>query len=124
MDLTVVILNYKQKGLVKNCLKSVFEKKIKAEYEVIVVDNKSEDGCERMLKKYFPGVKFIQAGRNLGMGAGNNLGIKSARGRYVLVMNPDIFVFDDSINKLLDYIKKRSDVGVVPPRLLNADKSL
>jgi GT2 family glycosyltransferase len=124
MEISIVILSYKMKGLVKNCINSIFESKIDVPYEIIVVDNDSQDGVGQMLSEKFPQVKFIQSGCNLGMGGGNNLGIKVAEGRYVLVMNPDIFVFHDSIQKLYDHIKDRSDVGLVAPRLLNPDKTL
>jgi len=124
MEISIVILNYKMKGLVKNCLKSILESKISVPYEIIVVDNDSCDGVGAMIKEKFSAVKFIQTGNNLGMGAGNNAGIRAASGRYVLIMNPDIFVYADSIQSMYDYIKVRSDVGLVAPRLLNPDQSL
>lgn len=124
MEISIVVLNYKMKGLVKNCIKALLESNIPVPYEIIVVDNDSNDGIEEMLKKKFPDVKFIQSGRNLGMGGGNNVGIRVSLGKYVLIMNPDIFVFRDSIKRLYDYIKDRSDVGLVAPKLLNPDKSL
>ncbi len=124
MELSIIILNYKMKGLVKNCVKTIFESEFDQPYEIIVVDNNSGDGVEAMLQERFPQVKFIQTGANLGMGAGNNAGINAALGKYVLIMNPDIFVSRDSLQKLYDYISQRSDVGLVAPRLLNPDKTL
>lgn len=112
------------KGLVKNCLQSIFESEINVPFEVIVVDNDSQDGIEEMVKAKYPQVRFIQTGRNLGMGGGNNAGIRIAEGRYVLILNPDIFVFKDSVQKMYNYIQERSDVGVVSPKLLNPDKTL
>lgn len=124
MDISIVILNYKMRGLVKNCLKAIFESQVSVSYEVIVVDNNSNDGVEQLIKEQFPQVIFIQTGRNDGMGAGNNAGIKVAQGNYILIMNPDIFVYPGSIQKMYDYIKDRADVGLVAPRLLNADGTL
>lgn len=112
------------KGLVKNCLQAIFESQISVPFEVIVVDNDSQDGVEQLIKEKFSMVRFIQTGKNEGMGSGNNAGIKASTGKYVLIMNPDIFVHADSIQKMYDYINVRSDVGLVAPRLLNADKSL
>jgi len=124
MEISIVILNYKMKGLVKNCLQAIFESQISVPYEIIVVDNDSHDGVELLIKGKFPTVRFIQTGQNLGMGGGNNAGIKAAVGKFVLIMNPDIFVYPHSIQQMYDYIKVRSDVGLVAPRLLNPDKSL
>src|SRR3989344_3567400 len=111
MDLSIVILNYKQKGLVKQCVKGIIAAAPKLDYEIIVVDNNSGDGCLeavnalfaavvnievpsllRPLEPKLPPLQTIQAGDNGGFAKGNNLGIKSAHGRYVLVMNPDIAV--------------------------------
>ena len=101
MDISIVILNYKMRGLVKNCLKAIFESQVSVSYEVIVVDNNSNDGVEQLIKEQFPQVIFIQTGRNDGMGAGNNAGIKVAQGNYILIMNPDIFVYPWSIQKCM-----------------------
>ena len=124
MELSIIILNYKMKGLVKNCIKAILESEFNQPYEIIVVDNNSGDGIEQMLNERFPSVRFIQTGANLGMGVGNNAGIRIAAGKYILILNPDIFVFKDSLQKLYDFIRERSDVGLLAPRLLNPDKTL
>ena len=124
LELSIIILNYKMRGLVKNCLKAILESEIKVEYEIIVVDNNSGDGVEEMIKERFAQVKFIQTNTNLGMGAGNNAGIREAQGKYVLILNPDIFVFPDSLQKMIDFAKTREDLGVLAPRLLNPDRSV
>ncbi|NQT49666.1 glycosyltransferase family 2 protein [Candidatus Kuenenbacteria bacterium] len=124
MELSIIILNYKMRGLVKNCIKSILESEFDVPYEVIVVDNNSNDEIEKMLSEKYPQVRFIQTGANLGMGAGNNAGIKEAQGKHVLILNPDIFVVKDSLQKLYNYINEKPDVGLVAPRLLNPDKSL
>lgn len=124
MELSIIILNYKMKGLVKNCIKSVFESELNIPFEIIVVDNNSNDSIEEMLKEKFPEVKLIKSEKNLGMGAGNNLGIKEAKGKYILILNPDIFVFTDSIKKIIEKIKADKKIGLVSPKLLNPDKTL
>ncbi|MFH0779299.1 MAG: glycosyltransferase family 2 protein [Parcubacteria group bacterium] len=124
MELSIIILNYKSRGLVKNCLKSVLESEIDFPHEIIVVDNNSDDGVENLLKENFPQVKLFKMEKNVGMGAGNNIGIKNASGRHILILNPDIFLFADTIKKIYHYVKDRSDVGLVGPRLLNPDRTL
>ncbi|MDP2910388.1 MAG: glycosyltransferase, partial [bacterium] len=85
MDLSIIILNYKQKGLVKYCLKNLLSLSLPIVYEIIVVDNASADGLEAMLKNEFMSVKLVQAELNRGYASGNNLGIASAQGKYVLI---------------------------------------
>ena len=124
MQLSIIILNYKMRGLVKNCLKAIFESVVNFPFEVIVVDNDSRDEVDQLIQTRFPQVRFIQTGANLGMGGGNNVGIRAAQGKYVLILNPDIIVFPDSLQKLYDFIQSRPDAGLVSPRLLNPDKTL
>jgi len=96
----------------------------KLNYEIIVVDNDSGDGTAQMMRENFPEIKFIASGENLGYAKGNNLGIKAASGRYVMIMNPDIVVFPGVLEKLVQFLDERQDVGIVGPKLLNPDKSL
>ncbi|MFZ5365116.1 MAG: glycosyltransferase family 2 protein [Patescibacteria group bacterium] len=126
MELSIIILTYKSKNLVRFALKDLFESDLPSETEVIVVDNDSQDGIEEMVKNEYPQVRFIQSGSNLGFAGGNNVGIRAARGKYVLIMNPDIFVQDNTIRKLYNYIKDRENdcIGLVAPRLNNPDGSL
>ena len=124
VELSIIILNYKQRGLIKNCVKALLESEANFPYEIIVVDNDSRDGIEDLMKDRFPQVRFIQTGSNLGMGGGNNVGIKNAQGKHVMVMNPDIFVFKDSLQKLVDHINNEPEIGLIAPRLLNPDRTL
>ncbi|MCK9580531.1 MAG: glycosyltransferase family 2 protein [Methanoregula sp.] len=125
MDISFVILNYKTKGLLKNCLKSIIASDLKnLRYEIIVVDNASGDGVKEMLAEHFAGVIFIQNRYNLGMGAGNNLGIKQARGKYVIILNPDTVVFPDAVMKLYNFMEQNERAGIAGPKLTNPDGSL
>jgi GT2 family glycosyltransferase len=124
MDLSIVILNYKDKGLVRQCLKGIDLASPKIDYEVIVVDNDSRDGAGEMLKEKFPAVKFIQSGANLGFAAGNNLGLREARGRYLMIMNPDIMVMPGSLEKMVGFMEADPGVGLLGPQLLNVDKTV
>ena len=105
MDISFVILNYKSKGLLKNCLKSLIRAgRNDLRYEIIVVDNNSGDGIRQMLQSNFSDVIFIQNERNSGMGGGNNLGLRQARGKYAAILNPDTMVIDDAFKKLFYFI--------------------
>jgi GT2 family glycosyltransferase len=129
MDISIIILNYKSKGFAMSCIKSVKEADFllggrKLHYEIIAVDNNSRDGLGEILAWQHPDVKFVQNGRNIGMGAGNNAGIKKAKGDYIAIVNPDIIVFKDTFKCLYEYMEKNKNVGVVGPMQLNPDKSV
>ncbi len=129
MDISIIIVNYKSKGFTLNCIKSISEadfncdnKKLK--YEIIVVDNNSKDDIGDILVWQNPDVKFIQSDENKGMGAGNNIGIKNAQGKYIIVMNPDTIAMKNTFVDLYKYMEKNEDVGIVGPKQLNPDKSI
>lgn len=143
MDISIVILNYKSKGLALNCIKSIKEadfgvppflsrskREVKGgeegflKYEIIVVDNNSGDSIREILNWQYPNVKFIQNDKNIGMGAGNNVGIKQASGKYIVIANPDILVLKDTFAKLYGFMEMNSKVGVVGPQQFNPDKTV
>jgi len=124
MDLSIIVLNYRTKGLLKECLKGIKLVQPKLDYEIIVVDNASGDGTPVMMRENFPDIRFIASDKNLGYAKGNNLGIKAAYGRYIMIMNPDIVMFHGVLEKLVEFMDNHSDVGVIGPKLLNPDKSL
>jgi GT2 family glycosyltransferase len=111
-------------GLVRQCLKGIYEVEPNLKYEIIVVDNNSHDHTPEMVKENFPDVKVIQSPGNLGFAQGNNLGIKEARGRYILILNPDITVTRGSLERLVGYMDANPRVGLLAPQLLNPDKSI
>ncbi|MDI3496461.1 MAG: hypothetical protein PWQ35_482 [Patescibacteria group bacterium] len=124
MDLSIIIVNYKSKALLINCLKSIKEADLAGiTYEVILVENNSGDDLSDILS-FQDNIKLILSKRNLGMGGGNNLGIKVASGDYILILNPDTVLKPEAIKVLLSYLKANSKVGLVGPKLLYPDGSL
>jgi GT2 family glycosyltransferase len=121
MLLSLIILNYKTKNLVKNLLIDILGFNLPFTFEIIVVDNDSQDGIGEMLKKEFPVVKFFANSRNLGMGSGNNLGIQNSSGRYLLIANPDITLNQAGIIKLVEFLERQEKAGIVAPKILNPD---
>jgi len=121
IDLSIIIVNYRSKGLVKTCIRGVQKSNLKMSYEVIVVDNASNDGCIKMLNEEFPSVRGIQASENRGLAAGNNIGLRESTGKYLLIINPDIAVFEGMIEKLIAYIESHPQVAVAGPKLVNPD---
>jgi len=123
MEISIVILNYKSRGLLKQCLKAIKLISLNITYEIIVVDNASGDGSVQMVKQDFPQVKIIKNSQNQGYAAGNNLGIKQAQGKFILVLNPDITVLDRAIEKMYHYMEEHQQVGILGPKLINPDGS-
>ncbi|MFA6391383.1 MAG: glycosyltransferase family 2 protein [Patescibacteria group bacterium] len=124
MILSIIILNYKSEGLVRYCIKNILKSNIGLEYEIIVVDNASPNGGVEKLKIEYPAIRFIELKENNGFSAGNNAGIKAAKGKYISIMNPDIVVSPGSFEKLVDFMDRNSDVGCSGPKLLNPDGTI
>lgn len=125
MELSIVILVYKNHGLLRQCLKGLRLLRLDFPYEVIVVNNGPADNdCGEMVRSQFPETKFIQAEKNLGYGAGNNLGLKRATGRYVMIINPDILILTNELGRMIRYLDEHQEIGILGPKLINPDGSM
>ncbi|MFA6534321.1 MAG: glycosyltransferase family 2 protein [Patescibacteria group bacterium] len=124
MSLSIVILVYKSKGLLRQCLKGLRLLRLAIPYEVIVVDNGSGDGCGEMVRTEFPEVKYIATEKNLGYSGGNNLGLQQATGRYVMIINPDILILTNELEKMVRYLDEHPAVGILGSKLINPDGTL
>lgn len=112
MDLSVVIVNYQTFELTKNTVNSILEYNYPFSYEIIVVDNASNDDSLKRLKDYFTDkVTFIASSENNGFAAGNNQALKIAKGKYVLLLNSDTVVWQNTLEDIYNYMEKNSDVG-------------
>ncbi|GAX61233.1 glycosyl transferase family 2 [Candidatus Scalindua japonica] len=94
------------------------------EFEVIVVDNASYDGCDEMLKKGFPRVIFIQSKKNHGFAYANNLGFQHSTGKTLLFLNPDTEIISNAVKIMYTNLQTMPDAGAIGCRLLNTDLSL
>jgi len=113
MDLSIIIINYKTKDLTIQTLDSVFKaKEPKGRIEVILIDNGSKDDTPAAVRKKFKQVKIIESQTNLGFAAGNNLGLRKAKGKYVLLLNSDTIIEKDTLVKMVDFMDKNQDVGL------------
>ncbi|MGE5329783.1 MAG: glycosyltransferase family 2 protein [Deltaproteobacteria bacterium] len=124
MDLSIIIVNFKSKDFTEACVKSIYQNTKNISFEVIVVDNNSGDGCIEMLSEKFPQVIGYENKENAGFSKGNNIGMKLAKGRYLLLLNPDTIVFESTLDKMVEYMDKHSDVGVSGCRVENPDGTL
>jgi len=123
MKLSIILVNWNTKDLTCGALASVFAQTRGFDFEVIVVDNNSEDGSVDMIKKDFPNVVLIENKDNRGFGKANNQGLAIARGEYLMFLNTDILLVNNAINLLVNYLDQHLDVMMVGPRLLNKDMS-
>lgn len=124
LELSVIVLSYNVKDRLVACLDSIY-KNFDPSYEVIVVDNNSSDGSVEAVKKgKYPGLQVLETGSNLGFAGGNNFGVKKARGKYVLFLNPDTVVEQNSVQIALDYLKNNQDTGAVTVKVELPDGSL
>lgn len=123
MNLSIIIVSYNVKDLLRTCLSSIREDSL-PDKEVIVVDNVSTDGSPDMVKTEFPEVRLIANSENLGFGRANNAGYNVSAGRNVLFLNPDTVVRDDALGTMTRYLDEHDDVGAVSCKLLNGDLTL
>lgn len=119
MDLSVVIVNYNVKFFLEQCLKSVFSSGKDLDMEVFVVDNNSVDGSVEMVAEKFPDVRLMANEHNLGFSKANNQAIKKASGRYVLLLNPDTVLEDDTLPKVVGFMDEHPDGGGLGVKMLD-----
>lgn len=124
MDLSIIIVNYNSGRDLDCCLDALAVAAVPGRHEVIVVDNASHDGSEVIAIQPHLDVAMHRNMTNIGFGAGVNLGVSLAKGRYLLILNPDVRVHRDSIATLMRYLDVHPDAGLCAPKLLNEDGSL
>ena len=124
MEVSVIIVNWNTKDILRDCLKSVYGQTRNINFEVIVVDNDSTDGSVEMVKTKFPQVKLIENPVNRGFAAANNQGMAIAKGRYMLLLNSDTVVLDNAIARTVSFADDNPKAAVVGCRVLNPDKTL
>lgn len=123
VDLSIVIVNYNSAGYTAHCLDSLRQARPALPYEVILVDNASGDGGADELERSYPEVQFIRSQVNRGVTGGNNMGIRAAHGRHILLLNNDTLVLPGTLEQAVSYLDQHPEVGGVGGNLLNADGS-
>jgi len=141
LDISILIVNWNVRDLLGACLESIAaaplalvlpdrqlvpptppaDESSRPIAEVIVVDSASADGSADMVRERFPWVRLIAEHENIGFTRGNNRALQLARGRYLLLLNPDTLLHGDALNVLVSYLDTHPGVGIAGPRVLNAD---
>jgi len=119
--LTIIIVNYNSGKGLRKCLNSIFANRQGPAVEVIVIDNRSSDGSESIIKSYFRHVQLIKNPENLGFSKACNQGFKLSNGDYVLFLNPDTIIKNDALQQCLQFMNSNPTVGLLGPKLLNMD---
>lgn len=119
MNVSIIIVNYNTKELINNCLESIFEQTLGIPFEVIVVDNDSNDGSQKNILQNFPNIKYIGLNKNIGFGLANNEGLKIATGKNILFLNPDTKLLNNAVKILSDYLDNNDNVGACGGNLFN-----
>lgn len=121
IDLSVIIVNWNVRDLLADCLQSLERYHGTLQLEVIVVDSASSDDSVAMIEREFAWVKLVASKENIGFVRGNNLGLEMARGRYLLLLNPDTVVHPHALGQLAAFLDEHPQVGIVGPHTLNPD---
>ena len=123
IDISVIIVNWNAKNLLRDCLNSLYETVSDLVCEVVVVDNASSDGSVAMLETEFPSVIRIVNTENKGFGAANNQALAIMKGKYALLLNTDTVLTPEAVNKLWNFCEANDKAAIVCGQLLNADGS-
>ncbi len=119
VQLSVIIVNYNVKHFIEQCLHSVIKASEKISAEIFVVDNNSVDGSVSLIREKFPQVKLIENKVNTGFSVANNQAIRLAQGRYVLLLNPDTVVQEDTFVKTIAFMDTHPEAGALGVKMLD-----
>lgn len=124
LDLSICIPTLQAKTLLRDCLQSISANTPTPQFEIIVVDNNSQDGTVEMLREEFPTVCLIVNPSNLGFAKPINQAILHSQGRYVLLLNNDTLILDSALDHLVAFADAHPEIGICGPKVLNRDGSL
>lgn len=124
IDVSILIVSYNTRNLTLACIESVYGETREVSFEVIVLDNASSDGSAAAISEAFPEVTLLASETNLGFASGNNLAGQRARGRYLLLLNPDTVVLDGAIDRIVAFADAREDGVIFGGRTLFSDRLL
>lgn len=120
--ISIIIVNWNTKNDTVNCLKSIY-KNCTLKFEIIVIDNNSQDDSYIYLKKHFPKARLFKNKKNLGYAKANNQGVKLAKYNFLIILNPDTQIQKNTFEALVKFYKNNLNIGALVPKLLNPDGS-
>lgn len=120
-DLTILIVSYNTRELLESCLRSLQRVYSERAFDLIVVDNASSDGSAELPKTYFPHASVIKLDKNIGFASAINRGMESVRSRFILILNPDTLIPRGSVTKLVSFLNKNGNAGIVGAAMTDID---
>lgn len=122
MDVSIIIVNFNTRDLIKCCLTSIYEHTSSVNYEIIVVDNDSKDGSQKMITQRFPEVNLISLKENIGFGAANNIATINSKGKYLFFLNSDTQLLNNVVKIFFDFMETNpvnEKIGAIGSLLLD-----
>jgi GT2 family glycosyltransferase len=123
-EISIVIISWKMKDLLNNFLRSIYKYTTGVSFEIILIDNNSEDGTTELIRNNYPDIRLITNDSNRGVAPARNQGIKSAAGRYVLILDADMELSDNSILQLYNFMEDTPDCGMSGCKLVDSQGNL
>ena len=121
LEVSIIIVNYNTSNLINSCIESIFKMTSGVKYEIIIVDNATEDLSNTIYNARDSRVKLVQLTKNIGFGLANNEGFKIARGRNIFCLNPDTIIINNAIRILSNYLDEHPEVGACGGNLYDED---
>lgn len=124
VDLSIIIVSWNVAEVLAACLDSILANQAaNLSSEIIVVDSGSSDHTTALLREHYPQIKLLAQSENLGFTRCNNIGLRAAAGRYLLLLNPDTEIMGDALAQMVAHLDANPDVGIVGPHTLNTDRT-
>lgn len=124
INVSIILISWKMKDLLKKCLESIYKFTDGICFEIILIDNNSLDGTSEMIKNEFPSIKLITNNRNKGVAPARNQGLKIAQGKYVLILDADMELTENSLLQLYNFMESNKSCGLVGCKLVDTDLAL
>jgi GT2 family glycosyltransferase len=124
MSLSIIIVTWNSAKFIRNCLDSIIQNAGKLEPEIVLVDNDSSDHTVKIVEEQYPQVKLIRNKDNRGYAQANNQGIENSHGEYLLLLNPDTEVQENSLIQMIRFMKENVQTGALGPQLLNPNGTI
>ncbi|MFH2032786.1 MAG: glycosyltransferase family 2 protein [Bacteroidota bacterium] len=123
-DISIVIISWKMKDLLQTMLKSLVKYSQGLSYELIIIDNNSQDGTIELIEEDYPDSVLIKNKVNLGVALARNQGLKIAKGKYILILDADMELVENSVQKMLEFMDVNREIGLCGCKLLDTDHQL
>jgi GT2 family glycosyltransferase len=117
--LSIITVSYNTRDMLDHCLSTVLINKVNLELEIFVIDNASTDGSVQMVRKKYPTVNLIENSENIGFAAACNQAIRLVNTEYILLLNPDVIISEDTLEKMINHMEKHKRVGITGCKIIN-----